>query len=114
MKSKVNLPKYKYITNDIIRQIKSGTIKQGEKVPSENTIIKKYNVSNVTARKVLSVLEQRGIIKRIKGKGSIVLENSKGYLTRALGLFSAMLSSFEGNLIADGITPMVKLEEYKE
>ena len=114
MKSKVNLPKYKYITDDIIRQIKSGAIKQGEKVPSENTIIKKYNVSNVTARKVLSVLEQKGIIKRIKGKGSIVLENSKGYLTRALGLFSAMLSSFEGNLIADGITPMVKLEEYKE
>ena len=114
MRSKISLPKYKNISDDIIRQIKSGAIKQGEKVPSENAIIAKYNVSNVTARKVLSVLEQRGIVKRIKGKGTIVLENSKGYLTRALGLFSAMLSSFEGNLIADGITPTVRLEEFKE
>lgn len=113
MEAKSGNPKYKIIVDDIFEQIKSGTIQAGEKVPSENTIIAKYNVSNVTARKALSVLEQRGLVKRIRGKGTIALENSKS-ITRALGSFSAIRGSFEGNLIADGIKPSVRLEEFKQ
>ena len=114
MKASKQNPKYQVIVEDILNLIKSGDIKAGEKVPSENTIIAQYNVSNVTARKALSVLEQRGIVKRIRGKGTIALENSKGYITRALGSFSAMCESFEGNLIADGIKPLMCLEQFKE
>lgn len=107
-------PKYRAIAEDIAKQIRKNAIKAGEKVPSENEIIAKYAVSNVTARKALSALEQSGLVKRIKGKGTIVLENSKGCITRALGSFSAMLGSFEGNLIADGITPSVLLQEFRQ
>ncbi len=107
------LPKYLAIAKIIAKDIESGKIPAGSKVPSENDIIAKYGVSNATLRKTLLDLELKGLVKRVRGKGTVVLERSNFYLSRALGAFSAIKGSFTGNLLREGIKPSVKIIERK-
>ncbi|HSH36866.1 GntR family transcriptional regulator, partial [Schnuerera sp.] len=69
--------KYLSIYNDIMDSIDNKTIKPGEKLPSENELMRKYDVSRDTVRKALDLLEGNGYIHKIKGKGSFVLDIDK-------------------------------------
>lgn len=69
--------KYLNIYNDLIDCIENKRIKPGEKLPSENELMDKYNVSRDTIRKSLDLLEGNGYIHKIKGKGSFVLDIDK-------------------------------------
>ncbi len=69
--------KYLNIYNDIMDSIENKNIKPGEKLPSENQLMEKYNVSRDTIRKSLDLLEGNGYIHKIKGKGSFVLDVDK-------------------------------------
>ena len=99
-------PKYIVISNEIIQRIKVGAFQPGDRIPSENELIKKYNISNTTARKCLSELEKEGWVNRIKGKGTFVINRSKSkFITRTLGSFQAIQESFSTNLKREGLTP---------
>jgi GntR family transcriptional regulator len=99
-------PKYIEIGKIIISKIESGELLPGDRVPSENELINAYKISNTTARKSLLEIEIQGWVKRIKGKGTFVLNRSKDkHLTRVLGSFHAMRESFTDNLIKEGFTP---------
>ena len=99
-------PKYLEISKDIISKIESSELMPGDKVPSENELIKTYRISNTTARKSLLEVETRGWVRRIKGKGTYVLNRREDmHLTRLLGSFDAMRESFDENLIKEGFTP---------
>jgi GntR family transcriptional regulator len=79
-------PKFQTISDEVIEKIKTGELQPGDKIPSENELIKNYNVSNTTARKSLLEIENRGWAKRIKGKGTFVLNRTVGHhLIRTLG-----------------------------
>jgi GntR family trehalose operon transcriptional repressor len=69
--------KYLGIYNDIKSSIEDGKIKAGEKLPSENELMEKYQVSRDTIRKALDLLEEDGYIHKIKGKGSYILDINK-------------------------------------
>ncbi|MDR0574874.1 MAG: GntR family transcriptional regulator [Tannerella sp.] len=103
---KKEYPKYIEISKTIISKIESGELSPGDKAPSENDLINTYKISNTTARKSLFEVELQGWVKRIKGKGTFVLNRSEDKsLTRILGSFSAMKESFNDNLIKEGFTP---------
>jgi GntR family transcriptional regulator len=98
--------KYLEISKEIIAKIENGELNPGDKIPSENELIATYGVSNTTARKSLLEIENRGWVRRIKGKGTFVLNRSKEmHLTRILGSFHAQRESFNENLIKEGFTP---------
>ncbi|MBW8333573.1 MAG: GntR family transcriptional regulator [Prolixibacteraceae bacterium] len=104
--TKNTIPKYLTISKEIIQRIESGELEAGDKVPSENELIKTYNVSNTTARKSLLEVELKGWATRIKGKGTFVLNRSDDkHLTRVLGSFHNDLESFSNNLLKEGFTP---------
>jgi GntR family transcriptional regulator len=65
-------PKYFQIRRSIVNSIQRGDLPPGSPVASENEIIKRYHVSNTTARKVLHELEKEGWVTRVKGKGTFV------------------------------------------
>jgi len=99
-------PKYLEICQDIIDCIEKGDLQPGDSIPSENDLIKRYKVSNTTARKSLQELELKGWATRIKGKGTFVLNRTKDkHITRLLGSFDAIKESFTNNLIREGFTP---------
>jgi len=103
---KRGIPKYESISKDLILKIQSGDLQPGDKVPSENELIEMYSVSNTTARKSLLEVELKGWVKRIKGKGTFVLNRTEDrHLTRALGAFNAVKESFNDNLLREGFKP---------
>lgn len=98
----MNAPKYYQISQQIIASIRSGRLKPGMQIYSENEIIKKYGVSNTTARRSLQEIERAGWGTRIKGKGTFVRErNVQRSATRILG--------FNRNMIEAGYTPSTKV-----
>ncbi|WP_149243402.1 GntR family transcriptional regulator [Dyadobacter sp. 32] len=99
-------PKFLSISDTVIDMIKSGELQPGDKIPSENELIKNYNVSNTTARKSLLEIESRGWAKRIKGKGTFVLNRTVDHhLIRTLGSIYATRRGFHESLLAEGFKP---------
>ncbi|MGN7785778.1 GntR family transcriptional regulator [Niabella sp. 22666] len=98
--------KFKKISDEIIRAIQTGKYLPGEKIPSENEIISQYNVSNTTARKVLLAIELNGLARRIKGKGTFVLNRTEDrHLVRTLGSIADTRIGFNEKLKAEGFEP---------
>ena len=68
------------ITQQIIRQIHTaiiaGKLSAGDKLPSENELIKQFGISKQTLRESLRALEHMGLIQTRKGMGggSFVVE----------------------------------------
>ncbi|APF28997.1 trehalose operon repressor [Clostridium sporogenes] len=65
------------IYNEISNKIENNKIQSGEKLSSENEMMKEYNVSRDTIRKALNLLESNGYIQKVKGKGSFVIDINK-------------------------------------
>ncbi|RZJ24512.1 MAG: GntR family transcriptional regulator, partial [Flavobacterium sp.] len=78
--------KFIAISDSIIEKIKTGELQPGDQIPSENELIKFFSISNTTARKALLEIESKGWAKRIKGKGTYVLNRTDDHhLIRTLG-----------------------------
>jgi len=63
---------YVQMALDITRQIESGKIKQGDRAPSITEMSKRYNHARLTCAKSLKMLESRGLLYKIPGKGYYV------------------------------------------
>jgi GntR family transcriptional regulator len=88
---------------DIIREkINSGEMVPGSRVWSEKDIISKFEVSRNTARKAIETLSNEGIVDRIQGKGSFILQPKVEY-----GL--QFLTSFSEEAILKGFQPSSKV-----
>ncbi len=62
--------KYQVLINYILEQQACGILRPGDRLPSENELVEQFQVSRQTVRKALSVLEEEGIVKRVKGSGT--------------------------------------------
>lgn len=67
-----NLPLYKQIIENILLQIYEGTLRPGDRIPSERELSDQYHVSSITAKNALAELSDKSYIVRMKGKGSFV------------------------------------------
>ncbi|GMA48241.1 trehalose operon repressor [Tetragenococcus muriaticus] len=65
--------KFKEIFQDLEQKILSEEYPPHSLLPSENQLIKVYDVSRETVRKALNLLRNAGYIQKKQGKGSIVL-----------------------------------------
>jgi GntR family transcriptional regulator len=98
--------KFSVISEEIIAKIRTGEYRPGDKVPSENEIISVYGVSNTTARKALLDIELKGWARRIKGKGTFVLNRTTEHrLLRTLGSIGDTRVGFHEKLKAEGLDP---------
>lgn len=98
--------KFASISEEIIGKIRSGELQPGDKIPSENEIIQLYGVSNTTARKTLLEIELKGWARRIRGKGTFVLNRTEDrHLLRTLGSIDDTRIGFDEKLKAEGFTP---------
>lgn len=69
--------KYVTIYKELKEQIENGGMQEGEKLPTENALMEKYQVSRDTVRKSLNLLEQNGYIQRGRGRASSVMPKAK-------------------------------------
>ncbi len=62
--------RYVSIADDLERQIESGEVRKGEKLPSQHEMAKQYGVSLTTLRSAVDLLEQRGLVRSAHGLGT--------------------------------------------
>ena len=71
------MKKYLSIYQEIANQIQAGKFEAHSLLPSEHELKDQYETSRETIRKALNLLAQEGYIQKVRGKGSIVIKNTK-------------------------------------
>lgn len=71
------IPLYVQLENLLLEMIESGELKVGDIIPSENELSKNYSVSRMTAKKAIDSLTIKGLVERVKGKGTFILGKEK-------------------------------------
>lgn len=71
-----NLPLYRSIKNLLWRQIRTGELLIGDKMPSENKLAAELGVSRITIRRAFRELQTEGVIRRVKGLGTFVADSA--------------------------------------
>ena len=66
------LPLYLQLSESLERKIKDGDLKPGDALPPENELSKQLGVSPVTVKNGLKILVDKGLIRRISGRGTFV------------------------------------------
>lgn len=66
--------RYLQVKQFILKQISSGTLRAGERVPSENELVRQLDVARMTANRALRELAAEGVLVRIAGVGTFVAE----------------------------------------
>ena len=97
-----HLPYYKQIKEFYKKDIQDGVLAVGDRVDSEMEIQEMYDVSRITARQAILELEQEGMVKRGRGKGTFVTYRPK--IKEEL----SHIRSFTDEMTALGRTPGTK------
>jgi GntR family transcriptional regulator len=69
------LPLYYQIQQDLLDQIRSGSLKAGDPIPSEQELAERLGVSRMTARQALKSLRDIGVTYTERGRGTFVSAN---------------------------------------
>lgn len=97
------VPMYHQVKNEIVEMIRSGSFQVGDKVFSESEICARYEVSPITAKRVLNDLAKDGYISRQPGRGSFVTHRQP--ISHVLNNFY----SFTEEVLARGMVPSHRL-----
>ncbi len=68
------MKKYQQLFKQIQETIQNETYAVGDFLPSEHDLMNQYQVSRDTVRKALCLLQEEGLIKKIRGQGSQVIK----------------------------------------
>ena len=73
-------PIYAQITRQIEQQILSGTLRQGDALPSIRLLAKELRISVITTKRAYEELEAGGFITTVPGRGSFVAAQNPALL----------------------------------
>src|SRR5215813_607324 len=66
--------RYLQVKQYILQRISGGTLRAGERVPSENELVRELDVARMTANRALRELASDGVLVRVAGVGTFVAE----------------------------------------
>ncbi|GAB3824543.1 substrate-binding domain-containing protein [Kribbella italica] len=66
---------YERISTYVLEEIRSGALGPGDRVASETELAAQFEVSRITSKRALEVLREAGLIERVRGKGSFVVQD---------------------------------------
>jgi GntR family transcriptional repressor for pyruvate dehydrogenase complex len=74
---------YTSILNEIESKIKAGVLAENDKLPSERLLAETYGVSRTVVREALKILQEKGLVVMITGRGNfITLPKEKDLIDR--------------------------------
>ncbi|MDD6401428.1 MAG: GntR family transcriptional regulator [Lachnospiraceae bacterium] len=79
-------PIYEQIVNQIKMQILSGTLKEGDALPSMRFLAKELRISMITTKRAYEELEREGYIVSYVGKGSFVKASNNDFIREDIRL----------------------------
>jgi GntR family histidine utilization transcriptional repressor len=69
-----SLPAYEQVKAFIKAQINNGSWRPGDAVPSESALQAQFGISRMTANRAVKELAVEGVVKRVKGSGTVVAQ----------------------------------------
>jgi len=66
--------RYLQVKHYVLERIGAGTLRAGERVPSENELVRELSISRMTANRALKELAADGVLVRVAGVGTFVAE----------------------------------------
>jgi GntR family transcriptional regulator len=96
------LPQYREIELELRARV--ATMRPGDRLPSDTDLCREFGVSRMTARKAMQQLAQDGLVQRIPGVGSFVVEPPRHR-------YADRLLAFSREMAAQGRTPSSRLLE---
>lgn len=103
---KKGIPRHSQISQWLRSQIEESVYEPDEKLPSENELAKKFDVSRVTIRRALQSLESEDVIYRCQGLGSFVSDTRSPH-----NLVS--LTDFNEDMAKAGLNASSQVHEFK-
>lgn len=97
-------PRYVQLADDLTRQIRGGQYGPHARLPSESELMTRWNVSRVTVRQSMALLEKRGLVVRRRGVGSFVTGPKVQY--------DISMAGFYDTLVEQGLNPDVTLLDF--
>jgi GntR family transcriptional regulator, arabinose operon transcriptional repressor len=100
MKSPINNSAFKYVglAHKLMRHIAVASLQPGDRLPTEDELIREHGLSRITVRRALSILEKDGLVSRKRKRGTIVsraisesleLDNIRGRVVIAIPVADA-------------------------
>lgn len=113
MKMKETVSKYRIVYEEMKKEIVSGRMAQGEKMPSELQLMERYGFSRQTIRKALEELAKDGYVQKVQGSGSFVKSSRTGEKNSKTIMFIALFAQhyFFSQYIA-GVESVLKENGY--
>lgn len=68
----VKTPAYQQIFEYLLSKLKDGTFRHGDMLPSDNDLVRLFNVSRITAQRAMSELVSADLARRERGRGTRV------------------------------------------
>ncbi len=82
----------------IVKQIRTGRLQPGDKLPGEKALAEEFQVSRPSVREALRMLETVGVVEVRRGKGCYVLQSPDG--TDMSSVWLSWLSMFKTEVLA--------------
>lgn len=74
----------KQVTDILSDLIVSGKVKIGEYLPTEEDLCKEFGIGRSSVREAIKTLESRGMVRKLHGKGVVVIDESTQATTKLL------------------------------
>jgi len=103
-----SIPLYYQLATLMRQKIVTRDYQAGDQLPSESEMVEDYGVSRMTVRQAMANLEEEGLIRRERGRGTFVTEQSSAFSG------DLELDRSIGDLISMGMSTSVRLLELKE
>lgn len=88
------MAKYQRIIDWLTENIASGNLKPGSKIPSENELCEKFDISRQTARHAIGKLVEKGILTSIRGSGTYVADERAGAGSNRVAVITTYVDSY--------------------
>ena len=103
---RVSVPLHVEVAELLRRQILSGKIKAGDRLPALNELSENFGVARMTIRQAMDALEDEGLIERYAGKGTFAREvnlpaRQKLNMKAELSQLQAMVAQLEVMVVGD-------------
>lgn len=86
--------KYIVIRKWILENIENHIFKYGDKLPSENLLCHKFEISRQTVRNAMDQLAEEGIVRRVQGSGTYVARTAGEVRNKTIGVCLSFLNEY--------------------
>lgn len=92
------MTKYEMISNTVRQRIRDGIYPEDTLIPDQVSLAKEFNVSRMTVKKAMDILEVEGLILRKRGAGTTVRKNAlKDDMTANIMDYEGLTKQLEGH-----------------